>query len=181
MPGTTDEKNTLAQRLASLAARTEVAGKVIDLSASSRIVDLRNQAATNAACPFAKNLLAEAIKDVVDSYRANNPGLRYVTIVGGDNVIPFFRSPDESLLGQESGYFPPVGSTTAVRVEPSPRLRPEPGRVRIEDGHLAALEHLPGAGSRGGSPRRDCRRGDGDARRVPLRRPRGSCTSRRRS
>ena len=34
-------------------------------------------------------------------------------IVGGDDVIPFFRSPDESLLGQESGYFPPVGSTTA--------------------------------------------------------------------
>ena len=113
VPGTRRRGTMLATRLGTLAARSEVAGKVIDLSQSQRIVDLRNQAATNAACPFAKNLLAEAIKDVVDSYRANNPGLRYVTIVGGDNVIPFFRSPDESLLGQESGYFPPVGSTTA--------------------------------------------------------------------
>ena len=113
VPGTQAERDVLATRLGTLAARSEVAGKVIDLSQSQRIVDLRNQAATNAACPFAKNLLAQAIKDVVDSYRANNPGLRYVTIVGGDNVIPFFRSPDESLLGQESGYFPPVGSTTA--------------------------------------------------------------------
>ena len=113
VPGTQAERDVLATRFAA-GARSEVAGKgPRPLRRARANVSLRNQAATNAACPFAKNLLAQAIKDVVDSYRANNPGLRYVTIVGGDNVIPFFRSPDESLLGQESGYFPPVGSTTA--------------------------------------------------------------------
>jgi hypothetical protein len=112
IPGTAAEKTTLATKLATLAARPEVGGVVVDLSQDPRIAALTSQADANNACPFAKNLLAEAIKDVVDSYRANNP-LRYVTIVGGDNVVPFFRSPDESLLGQESGYFPPVGSTTS--------------------------------------------------------------------
>jgi hypothetical protein len=112
MAGTQAEKDALAARLQTLRARPEVGGVVVDLSQIPRIVSLTSQADASKACPYAKNLLAQAIKDVVDSYRQNNP-LKYVTIVGGDNVVPFFRSPDESLLGQESGYFPPVGSTTA--------------------------------------------------------------------
>jgi hypothetical protein len=112
MPGTPTERDALADKLQTLADRPEVEGAVVDLSQDPRIVALTSQADANKACPYAKNLLADAIKDVVDSYRKNNP-LQYVTIVGGDNVVPFFRSPDESLLGQESGYFPPVGSTTA--------------------------------------------------------------------
>ena len=33
-----------------------------------------------------------------------------MTIIGDDTVVPFFRYPDQSLLGQESGYFPPTES-----------------------------------------------------------------------
>ena len=83
-----------------------------------RVQQLRAQAdaAANRGCPFAQNLVAQEIKSIVDSYRATaaNPGatetLRYVTILGGDTVVPFFRYPDQSLLGQESGYFPPTKS-----------------------------------------------------------------------
>ncbi|MEO6715355.1 MAG: C25 family cysteine peptidase, partial [Mycobacteriales bacterium] len=53
------------------------------------------------------------IKGIVDAYRGANPGLKYVVIAGNDNAIPFFRYPDQSLLGQESGYVPPVLSTSA--------------------------------------------------------------------
>ena len=72
-------------------------------------------AVANRGCPFAQNLVAEEIKSIVDSYRATaGPGatetLRYVTILGDDTVVPFFRYPDQSLLGQESGYFPPAKS-----------------------------------------------------------------------
>ena len=73
-------------------------------------------AATNRGCPFAQNLVAQEIKSIVDSYRATaadpdaTETLRYVTILGGDTVVPFFRYPDQSLLGQESGYFPPTKS-----------------------------------------------------------------------
>ena len=35
-----------------------------------------------------------------------------MTILGDDTVVPFFRYPDQSLLGQESGYFPPTESNS---------------------------------------------------------------------
>ncbi|MDQ1495881.1 MAG: large repetitive protein, partial [Actinomycetota bacterium] len=110
--GSATDKATLAAKLAAFAARPEVSGSIVDLSQSPRIAQLNAQADANTACPYAKNLVASAIKDVVDSYRPNNP-LQYVVIVGGDGVVPFFRYPDESLLGEESGYLPPVQSTSA--------------------------------------------------------------------
>ena len=101
---------TLASKLASFAARPEIDGVVVDVASDPRVTALKQQAASNAACPFAQNLVAEEIKGIVDSHRPANPGLRYVVIAGGDNAIPFFRYPDQSLLGQESGYVPPVRS-----------------------------------------------------------------------
>ena len=83
---------------------------VVDVAGDARVEQLKAQVQANRSCPFAANLLAEEIKGIVDSYRKNNPDLRYVTILGGDTVIPFFRYPDQSHLGQESGYFPPVKS-----------------------------------------------------------------------
>ncbi len=101
---------TLRSRLDALAA--SVGGKVVDVAGDTRVEALKEQARLNPSCPFAKNLLAEEIKGIVDSYRANNP-LRYVVIAGNDDAIPFFRYPDQSLLGQESGFVPPVVSTSA--------------------------------------------------------------------
>ncbi|MEO5885111.1 MAG: hypothetical protein ABIQ58_06310, partial [Candidatus Limnocylindrales bacterium] len=104
---------TLRSKLNALIGRADVKGVLVDVGLDTRVNQLKVQAAANAACPFATNLVAEEIKAIVDSYRAANPGLRYVVIVGGDNVIPFFRYPDQSLLGQESGYVPPVRSDSA--------------------------------------------------------------------
>ena len=101
---------TLRTRLSALAGRSEIKGVVIDVASDARVGALKQQAANNPACPFAKNLVAEEIKGIVDSYRANP--LQYVLIVGNDDAIPFFRSPDQSSLGQESGYVPPVQSNS---------------------------------------------------------------------
>ena len=101
---------SLRQQLLDFAARPEVGGVLVDIEGDSEVIALKAQADANKACPFATNLLAEEIKGIVDSYRAANPGLRYVVVVGGDTVVPFFRYPDQSLLGQESGYVPPVKS-----------------------------------------------------------------------
>jgi CSLREA domain-containing protein len=67
----------------------------------------------NEKCPYAKNLVAEEIKNVIDSYRfkpdgSPNPNLEYVVLTGSDDVAPFFRVPDQALLGAESMYQPPV-------------------------------------------------------------------------
>ena len=109
----TTAPGTLRSKLTAFAARSEVGGVVIDVAADSRVAALKAQAAANTTCPYAQNLVAEEIKGIVDSYRANNAGLRYVVLAGGDDVIPFFRYPDQSLLGQESGYIPPVDSNSA--------------------------------------------------------------------
>ncbi len=60
---------------------------------------------------YATNLVAESIKNLVDTYR--NPQLTYVTLVGADDSIPFFRYPDQALLGPEQDYEPPVADDTA--------------------------------------------------------------------
>jgi hypothetical protein len=101
----------LTARLGALAARPEVNGVVVDLAGMQHIGDLHAQADSLSSCPFAVNLTAKAIKRVIDDYRALNP-LRYVVIAGGDGVIPFFRYPDQSLLGPEIGYDPPVAELT---------------------------------------------------------------------
>jgi hypothetical protein len=102
--------DTLRTKLNTFMARYEVGGVLVDVALDSRVNELKQQLDDNKGCPFAANLLAEEIKGIVDSYRPNNPGLRYVVVLGGDTVVPFFRYPDQSLLGQESGYVPPVKS-----------------------------------------------------------------------
>ncbi|MEP7047822.1 MAG: Ig-like domain repeat protein, partial [Ilumatobacteraceae bacterium] len=97
--------------LGQLAART--GGVVVDVSTSLRIDALNAQADSNAACPYAKNLVAEAIRDVVNSYRDANHTLKYVVIAGGDSVIPFFRYADSAGIGPESDFVPPALDTSA--------------------------------------------------------------------
>ena len=110
--GTVADRADLTTELQQLAARPEVKGVIVDLSQNSRVTQLNGQADANDACPYAKNLVAESIADVVNSYRAANP-IAYVVIAGADNVIPFFRYPDPTLLGNETGYYPPVADSSA--------------------------------------------------------------------
>ena len=101
-------------RLQTLAARPEVNGAVVDLATDSRVQALDTQAAANPGCPYATNLVANAIRDIVTSYRAHNP-LKYVVIAGPDNAVPFFRHPDQTLIGNETGYTPPVADDSPAQ------------------------------------------------------------------
>ncbi len=84
------------------------------MATNQRIINLNEQARTHAACPYAKNLVAAALKDIVDSYRTtNNPDLAYVVLIGDDATIPFFRYADQAGLAPESGYVPPVLDSSA--------------------------------------------------------------------
>ena len=91
--------------------------------------DLQDQVAGHPDCPYAVNLVARAVKEIVDSYR--NADSTYVVIAGGDEVIPFFRYPDVSGLGQESQFEPPVlpDSPSGASLVPGPGA--EPGRLRL--------------------------------------------------
>ena len=110
--GNTD-KATFSQKLDTLANRPDVNGAVVDLAGDTRVQTLNVQADTHASCVYAKNLVADEIKDIVGKYRENNSALKYVVLVGGDGSIPFFRYPDPAYLGPESDYVPPVKSGSA--------------------------------------------------------------------
>ena len=99
-------------RLHTLAERAAVAGTVVDLADHPVVQSLSSQADTRASCPFAKNLVASAIKRIVDAYRKKYPSIQYAVLVGDDNVIPFFRYPDPALMGNETLYVPPVRDDT---------------------------------------------------------------------
>ncbi|MCA9946623.1 MAG: hypothetical protein KC449_24245, partial [Anaerolineales bacterium] len=124
---------TMQTRLAEFAARAEVNGVIVDVNSDARVAAANAQADMYPACPFAKNLVANSIKEIVDSYRELNP-LAYIVIIGNDDVIPFFRHPDQALLANERNYVPPVLDITASQA--SLRL----GYVLGQDRYGASLE-----------------------------------------
>ena len=105
MEGTQAEKDAMSARLDDLKVRPEVNGAIVDVGGDARVAAANVQADANPSCPFAKNLVADAIRRIVDLYR---PSIEYVVIVGNDEAIPFFRHPDEAYLGPEQQYVPPV-------------------------------------------------------------------------
>ena len=111
LEGSGAEQAALAARLADFIARPEVQGVIVDVSGDAPVVAANAQADAYVACPYAKNQVAEAVRGIVDAYRGVNP-LEYAVIIGGDDVIPFFRHPDQALLAGEVNYVPPVRDST---------------------------------------------------------------------
>ena len=108
----TADKTAISNKLATLATRSDVKGVIVDVGADPAVAFFNAQADSHFDCPLAKNLVANAIKAIVNRSRAGN-ALQYVVLVGNDSVIPFFRFPDEALLGPERNYVPPVKDLTA--------------------------------------------------------------------
>ncbi len=131
--GTPAEVSDLQTHLNSFAARSEVAGVIVDLGSDARVKAANAQADAYLACPYAKNLVAGTIKEIVDTYRALNP-LQYVVIVGDDGVVPFFRYPDNAMLANEQNYVPPVRDASASQA--SLRL----GYVMGQDAYGSGIE-----------------------------------------
>lgn len=108
--GTPAEKTALTASLTSFAAAANAL--VVDVNSDARIRALNTQADSHPACPVAKNLVADAIRNLIRAYRQAAPTLADITLVGNDDVIPFFRTRDEALLASEANYFPPVQDAT---------------------------------------------------------------------
>ena len=111
--GTDSNLPAMQGDLRTVAGYNSVGGTIVDVGAASqRVHTLELQADANPACAYAENLVAGAIRDIVTAVRKQDPGLKYVVLVGSDHVIPFFRYPDTAGLGPESSYAPPVFDTT---------------------------------------------------------------------
>jgi hypothetical protein len=103
---------TMQQKLSAFATRAEVQGVLVDLGGIGTVRTANSIADQNVGCTFAKNIVAQAIKDVITSYEALNP-LEYVVLVGNDSVIPYFRHPDLAGIANENDYYPPVLDNTS--------------------------------------------------------------------
>ena len=116
MPAVTSTA-TLAGDLASLASKTN--GEVVNVGSSTAVQNLTNQADKYSNCPAAVNLEATAIANIVNSYRTQSPttNLKYVVIVGDDDVIPFFRYADEEAIEQEEKYAHDVSLLSTTQAE----------------------------------------------------------------
>jgi hypothetical protein len=97
-------------KLNAFAARSDVGGLVLDLGSNAGLTPAYAQWDLNPTCPTGANVVADAIKKLVDQYR---PTLRYVVIAGGDHVVPYYRTPDQAGLGNESGFQPGLFQDTA--------------------------------------------------------------------
>ena len=89
-------------------------------AARREVVALQEQVAEHPDCPYAVNLVAQAIKEHRGRYRTGNADSKYVVIAGDDEVIPFFRYPDTSGLGPGEPVHPAgAGRLTVERAASS--------------------------------------------------------------
>jgi len=105
------EIDNLKTKLTQFASLASVNGVVVDVSLDNRVQSAKAQADSNRECPYAVNLWADAIEDIVDGYWEHYP-FEYVVLVGNDDAIPFFREPDHAMLANEKNYVPPVRDST---------------------------------------------------------------------
>jgi YVTN family beta-propeller protein len=102
------DTTAFANKLGALASHATVGGVVVNLSALPAVQSAYAQWDAHPDCPAAANVVARSIKGVIDAYRATNTGLKYVVLAGNDHVLPFYRTPDQSGLGNEKDYHPAV-------------------------------------------------------------------------
>jgi CSLREA domain-containing protein len=137
LEGTPEEIAVALADLQTLAARSDVAGVVIDLADAQYegVAWANTQADANPLCPSARNMAADEIKKVIDEYRNANAGtLEYIVLAGGAAVIPYFQVQDVAGLADEKDYVVPVKPLTASEAGLKNNL------VQGQDGYGSQLE-----------------------------------------
>jgi len=83
-----------------------VKGQIVYVDAIDGVRAARATLATSPCDLAARQALVTAINKYIDSVRGGAMQLRFVTIVGGDQVIPYAMVPDRSALANESTFGP---------------------------------------------------------------------------
>jgi hypothetical protein len=92
-----DELNALAKR-----SDLGVDGGVLQVDTT--VADAMGTWDANPCSSTLANAAATAVNDAIEAFRKANSTLQYVVLVGGDDQIPFFRTPDLTTLSNESEY-----------------------------------------------------------------------------
>jgi hypothetical protein len=92
------------QLLQTFASHYRMDGLIEPLENIPPIADAYDTWDHDACNPQAANGVAEAIKQHIDDLRELYPSIQQVLIIGNDDIIPFYRVPDEVNAGNESAY-----------------------------------------------------------------------------
>lgn len=86
----------LSSRLYQWASHPAVRGAIVDIERYPSVQSAFSTWDANPLAWQAANGVAGAIKSMIDQYTIAYPNLVYIVIVGGDEIIPFYRQPDNN-------------------------------------------------------------------------------------
>jgi hypothetical protein len=105
----TDPNSPLNQ----LAARPEVKGTILTVDANATVRSAYSTWDASPCSPEAANSVVTSINDLVATYRAARPSLKYVVLLGTDTAVPMYRQSDPSVLSPELDYAQSLAFTTS--------------------------------------------------------------------
>jgi hypothetical protein len=94
----------LRSELEDFANLSNVKGMILPVDSNSTVRDAYAAWDGNAADPQAANDVAAAIRFVLRDAILSHPNIKYVVMVGSDEIVPFHRVPDETYLANEYTY-----------------------------------------------------------------------------
>jgi hypothetical protein len=97
--------NAFMLKLDELANNPAVNGVVVDLNVYPEVVAAYNVWQQDTADPSRANYTAATIKALLATLRTAYPNLQYLVIAGDDDIIPFYRVPDEATVSNEFDYY----------------------------------------------------------------------------
>ncbi len=93
-------------QLNTLALHDKVQGSILDVTRDAEISAAFDHWDANPLSIDAANQVSHEIKRLIEQYLIDYPNLEYVVLVGGDDIIPFYRIKDLSYISPESVYYP---------------------------------------------------------------------------
>ncbi len=133
--------------LETLALESPGNGAVIDLDSlqvtpANAINDVYTMWDEDPDNPFGANAVVEVVRQVIMDARQAYPNLKYIVIVGDDLIVPFYRVPDETVVGNEGAYRDQAG----IAEPNSPAYATFDGQFYLTDNYYADPNPLPWRG-----------------------------------
>ena len=91
-----------------LAGFGDVNGLLLPVEGDAQVAASYANWSANQCSVGAANAAAAEVSRVVREYAEHLPNLRFITIIGDDNVVPFLRVPDGLTLANQIDYYPEV-------------------------------------------------------------------------
>lgn len=103
--------SSLMTKLNALAARTDVNGVVVRVENGPGVAAAYNAWDATPCSPQLANNVVRSIGSYLDSLENTAVNVKYVVVVGGDDIVPFARTADETEVANERTYRESLGTT----------------------------------------------------------------------